>query len=72
MIELRKSLKAGSVDVILIRNDALDELIFKSVLKEDIEKCVFMKKAISRLRSLKLDTLQTKIFGNNEAMKWGD
>jgi hypothetical protein len=72
IVELRKSLKNGSIDVLLLRNDTLDELIKDSILKYDVEKCVIIKQSIHRLRSLKIDTLQTKIFGYNEVTKWGN
>lgn len=68
MIRLEKNLKSGTIDVILIHNDIVDELISEEMFNEDIIKCTFIRKTISRIRSLKLDTLQSKIFGNNEAI----
>jgi hypothetical protein len=70
IVGLQKSIKNSSIDVILLHNDILEKLIDEGILKEDIEKCFMIKRSIPRLRNLKLDTLQTKIFGYSEVTRW--
>ncbi len=72
IVGLQKSVKNGSIDVILLHSDQLEKLAYDGILKEDIEKCSMLKRAIPRLRILKLDTLQTKIFGYSEVTRWDD
>lgn len=71
MVELSKSKKNSEIDVLLIHNDAFDKLIQEGILTEDMEKCVAVKSLIPRLKSLKIESLQKKIFGYSEVEKWG-
>lgn len=70
MVTLQKNPKKGSIDVILLHNDLLKELVDEEIIKKDIENCVLIKNTIYRLRTLKLTTLQDKIFGYSEVTKW--
>ena len=70
MVELKKSLKNESIDVLLIENKEFEDLVREGVLNDDLERVLYMKKTINRLRSLKIQTLQTKIFGYDEVKKW--
>ena len=47
----------------LKRVDKFNELVNEGILDDDLERCRTVKRLIPRLRNLKLDTLQTKIFG---------
>jgi hypothetical protein len=70
IVELRKSTKSGNIDILLLNNDEIEKTIHEGILKRDLEKCIIVKKLIPRIRSLKIDTLQTKIFGYSEVTKW--
>lgn len=70
MVKLQKNSKNGSIDVLLLQNDLLKGLIEEGRIKKDIENCLFIKKTVKRLRTLKLSTLQEKIFGYSEVAKW--
>lgn len=72
MIELSRSLKNSNIDILLKEVKEFTELINDGVLDEDLKRCIAIKKMIPRLRSLKLDSLQKKIFGYSEVMKWED
>lgn len=72
MVELKKSIKNSGIDVLLLHNDAFEEVLREGILKEDLGKCIAVKRLIPRLRILKIDTLQTKIFGYSEVTKWGN
>ena len=51
---------------------SLTSLIETGLLEEDISRCLTIKKLLPRIRSLKLSTLQEKVFGYNEVTKWED
>ncbi|MCW6106303.1 hypothetical protein FDA95_12585 [Clostridium botulinum] len=70
IVKLQKNTKRSNVDVLLLNNKNINNLIKSGVLKDDLEKVLVIKRAIKRLRSLKIDTLQTKIFGYSEVTKW--
>lgn len=72
MIEMNKSQKNGNIDVLLKENDEFKSLIETDALKEDINRCLIIKKYIPKIRNLKLSTLQEKVFGYNEVAKWED
>jgi len=42
------------------------------ILDEDLNRCFTVRKLIPRIRSLKLETLQKKVFGYDEVSKWED
>ena len=67
MIEMR-----SNIDILLKINDKLRSLIETGLLEEDISRCLTIKKLLPRIRSLKLSTLQEKVFGYNEVTKWED
>jgi predicted lactoylglutathione lyase len=70
IIELKKNIITGNIDVMLLKNEGLEELLRQDLFKEDIERAQEVKKAVRGLRNLKLETLQAKIFGNLEVAKW--
>ncbi|WP_123053079.1 hypothetical protein [Clostridium sp. JN-1] len=70
IVKLQKNTKSSNIDVLLLNNKDINNLIKSGVLKDDLEKSLVIKRAIKRLRSLKIDTLQTKIFGYSEVTKW--
>ena len=72
MIEMRKNPKNSNIDILLKINDKLRSLIETGLLEEDISRCLTIKKLLPRIRSLKLSTLQEKVFGYNEVTKWED
>lgn len=72
MLELSRSIKNSNINVLLKRVDKFNELVNEGILDDDLKRCRTVKRLIPRLRSLKLDTLQTKIFGYNEVEKWED
>lgn len=72
MIEMRKNPKNSNIDILLKINDKLTSLIETGLLEEDISRCLTIKKLLPRIRSLKLSTLQEKVFGYNEVTKWED
>ncbi|MBQ4067741.1 MAG: hypothetical protein IJC76_00670 [Lachnospiraceae bacterium] len=72
MVELQKSKKGGNIDVLLVVNKEIEGLIKGDILNEDIRRSLIVKKALPKIRSMKLSTLQDKIFGYNEVTKWDD
>lgn len=64
--------KNSNIDILLKINDKLRSLIETGLLEEDISRCLTIKKLLPRIRSLKLSTLQEKVFGYNEVTKWED
>ena len=72
MIELSRSKKNSNLDVCLKDTKEFTELINEGVLDSDLNRCMTIKKLIPRLKSLKLDTLQKKVFGYSEVTKWED
>lgn len=71
VVELQKNIKTGNIDVLLLNDERINELLKQDVVNEDFERTYALKKAIRGLRSLKLETLQIKIFGYSEVTKWG-
>ena len=72
MLELSRNIKNSNINVTLKKDEKFIELVNEGILDDDLKRCRMVKKLIPRLRSLKLDTLQTKIFGYNEVEKWED
>lgn len=72
MLELTRSQKNSNINILLTKTDKFLELMDEDILSDDMERCMAIKKLIPRLRSLKLDTLQNKIFGYSEVTKWED
>lgn len=72
MIELCRSKKNSNIDVYLKDTKEFNELINEGVLDTDLNRCTSVKKMIPRLNSLKLDTLQKRVFGYSEVTKWED
>ena len=72
MIELIRSKKNSNIDVKLKNSAKLEELIDLGILDEDLKRCRKVKCLLPRIRSLKLETLQKKIFGYDEVSKWED
>ena len=71
MVKLSKNNKKKSIDVLLLNNDSLTEIFEDGLLDRDLENVLSIKDLVNRVRTLKLETLQTKIFGYNEVEKWG-
>lgn len=69
IIELKKNAKSGNIDV-LLKSDNINKLLEQEILKEDYQRAYQLKKTIRGLRSLKLETLQSKVFGYSEVTKW--
>lgn len=72
MLELTRSQKNSNINILLIKSNKFLDIIDEDVLSDDMERCMAIKKLIPRLRSLKLVTLQNKIFGYSEVTKWED
>lgn len=72
MVELFRSQKNSNIDVKLKKTKEFNELIKMGILDTDLEKCKKVKELVPRIRRLKLETLQEKIFGYNEVTKWED
>jgi hypothetical protein len=69
ILELKKNNKTGNIDV-LLKNDRINKLLEQEILKEDFQRANQLRKTIRGLRSLKLETLQSKVFGYSEVTKW--
>lgn len=72
MVEMTRSIKNSNIDVILKETEAFNSLIEMRILDEDLNRCLAVRKLIPRIRSLKLETLQNKVFGYDEVSKWED
>lgn len=72
MVELTRSVKNSNIDVTLKESKAFNDLIEMKILDEDLNRCFTVRKLIPRIRSLKLETLQKKVFGYDEVSKWED
>lgn len=72
MVELTRSIKNSNIDVTLKESEAFNNLIEMKILDEDLNRCFTVRKLIPRIRSLKLETLQKKVFGYDEVTKWED
>ncbi len=70
MIEMEKSQKNGSVDITLKINQEFESLIENELLQEDINRCLTIKKLLPKIKRLTLNTLQKKVFGHEEMIKW--
>ncbi len=70
LVSLIKNKKSGNIDVIFVPNNSFNELFTEGIFKDELEKCTFFKQSIPRVRNLKIETLQTKIFGYSEVEKW--
>ena len=72
MINMVKSTKRESIDVLLLKSEQLEVLVSDGVLNEDITQVNLIKKYIPRIKTLKIKTLRQKIFGSSEVTKWED
>lgn len=63
IILLQKNNKFSCIDVKLLYNSQIDDLLNRGIFDEDIKNVEKIRKSINRLRSIKFETLQTKIFG---------
>lgn len=72
MVELTRSIKNSNINVTLKESEAFNNLIEMKILDEDLNRCFTVRKLIPRIRSLKLETLQKKVFGYDEVSKWED
>ena len=72
MVEMTRSLKNSNIDVVLKESEAYNSLIQMKVLDEDFDRCMIVRKLIPRIRSIKLETLQNKVWGYDEVSKWED
>jgi len=70
MVKLEKNIKNSAINISLIESDSFKVLVEEKILEHDILKCIEIKKMIPRIRTLKLETLQEKIFGYSEGEKW--
>ncbi len=72
IVELSRNKKNNNIDVLLKDKAEFNELIEMGILSEDMQRCKRVKSLFPRVRSLKLETLQKKIFGYDEVSKWED
>jgi hypothetical protein len=72
MINMVKSLKGESIDILLLKSEQLEILLSDGVLNEDIIQVKLIKKYIPRIRTIKIKTLRQKLFGTSEVTKWED
>lgn len=72
MVEMTRSIKNSNIDVALKETMDFNNLIEMGILDEDLNRCLSVRKLIPRIRSLKLETLQKKVFGYDEVSKWED
>lgn len=72
MVELTRSIKNSNINVTLKESETFNNLIEMKILDEDLNRCFTVRKLIPRIRSLKLETLQKKVFGYDEVSKWED
>jgi hypothetical protein len=63
IISLEKNNKFSCIDVRLLYNSQINNLLNQDIFDEDIKNVKKIRKAINRVRSIKFETLQTKIFG---------
>lgn len=70
IVELSRSIKNSNIDVRLLENEELEALVESGALNDDLKSCMEVKKLIPRLKNLKLETLQKKVFGYDEVAKW--
>jgi len=70
--EMVRLSKNKSIDVLLLNDNSLTEIFKAGLLDSDLAKVLSIKNLINRVRTLKIETLQTKIFGYNEVEKWGN
>lgn len=72
IVEMTRSLKNSNIDITLKESDAFNILSEMKVLDEDFNRGLTVRKLIPRIRSIKLETLQNKVFGFDEVSKWED
>lgn len=72
IITLMKNIKTGNIDITMERNNDIYDIFKKENMKKDIESIKEIKKNIRGIKILKLETLQTKIWGYSEGSKWED
>lgn len=72
IIKLNKNNKFSCIDVKLLGNDEVDSLLKQDIFTEDIKSIKEIQKYINRIRMIKFESLQEKIFGHSEVAKWAD
>ena len=72
IITLIKNAKTGNIDITLERKNDIYDIFKEEKMKKDIESIKEIKKNIRGIKILKLETLQTKIWGYSEGSKWED
>lgn len=72
IVHLEKNNRFGCIDVNLLDYADVNNLLKEGIMDEDILRVLDFQRLINRIRSLKFETLQTKIFGFSEVSKWED
>lgn len=72
MVEMTRSSKNSNIDVTLKESEAFNSLLEMKVLDDDFNRCLTVRKLIPKIRSIKLETLQNRVFGYDEVSKWED
>jgi hypothetical protein len=72
IVKLEKNNRFSCIDVSLIENNDILNGILKDIVNDDIQRVKRIQRSINRIRSLKFETLQAKIFGYGEVAKWED
>lgn len=72
IIILMKNVKTGNIDITLEKNSDIYDIYKQENMKKDIDAIKEIKKNIRGIKILKLETLQTKIWGYSEGSKWED
>lgn len=72
VVFLQKNDSFSCIDVSLLDNTEIDGLLNQDIISKDINNVKVIQKSINKLRSLKLQTVQAKIFGYSEGTKWED
>lgn len=72
IVILEKNNRFSCIDVKLLHNEAINDLLKQEIMSDDFKRVKIINKFISRICSLKFESLQTKIFGYSEVSKWED
>ena len=70
IVHLEKNNRFGCIDVNLLEYEAMSDLLKKGIMDNDILRVKDIQRSINKIRSLKFETFQTKIFGFSEVTKW--
>jgi len=70
IIILEKNVKFNCIDVVLVKDEKLDEILSSENLYNDIDKVKNIYDEFTRLRSIKYKSFIERIFGDSEVAKW--